>query len=148
MQNPQNPGLTPLINTSKISNSVIVKSDDVLVLGGLISHANNENVNKVPILGDVPLIGKLLFQQKTTNQQKKNLVVFIKPIIVQNNDRAMMLSETKYDATRRIQANFKQDLAIIGDEPVVTHLPPWKNKRDLPEPFEHCPPGSVACRTD
>lgn len=148
LQNPQNPGLTPLINTSKISNSVIIKSDDVLVLGGLISNSNNENVNKVPILSDIPIIG-IAFKQKTTNQQKKNLMVFIKPIIVQNNDNAMMLSETKYEAVRKTQANFRQDLSTIGDEPVKTTLPPWKNKKDLPMPFENtCPPGSVSCRVD
>lgn len=148
LQNPQNPGLTPLINTSKISNSVIIKSDDVLVLGGLISNANNESVNKVPILSDIPIIGTA-FKQKTTNQQKKNLMVFIKPIIVQNNDNAMMLSETKYETVRKTQANFRQDLTTIGDEPVKTTLPPWKNKQDLPMPFEKtCPPGSVSCRAD
>ncbi len=70
LQNPQNPGLTPIINTSKITNAVIINSEDILVLGGLISNSNNENINKVPILGDAPIIGPL-FQQKTTNQQKK-----------------------------------------------------------------------------
>lgn len=149
LQNPQNPGLTPLINTSKISNTVIIRSDDVLVLGGLISNSNNENTNKVPILGDVPILGKF-FQQHTTNQQKKNLMVFIKPIIVQNNDNAMLISEAKYGEVRRTQANFRQDLETIGDTPVSTKLPPWKNKQDLPLPFgnhrecaagESCPEG-------
>ncbi|VVC75066.1 Putative type II secretion system protein D [Aquicella siphonis] len=150
LQNPQNPGLTPLINTSKISNTVIIKSDDVLVLGGLISNSNNESINKVPILGDVPIIGPL-FQQKTTNQQKKNLMVFIKPIIIHNNDAAMTISETKYNEVRKTQANFRGDLATIGDEPAPTKLPPWKNKHDLPLPFagkdpiDPCPPGSDQC---
>lgn len=143
LQNPQNPGTTPLINTSKISNSVIIKDDDVLVLGGLISNSNNENINKVPILGDLPVLGPF-FQQKTTNQQKKNLMVFIKPVIVQNNDSAMIVSESKYAAIRRTQANFREDLQTIGDKPVSTKLPPWKNKQDLPTPFgshRDCPPG-------
>lgn len=143
LQNPQNPGLTPLINTSKITNTVIIRSDDVLVLGGLISNSNNENVNRVPILGDIPILGAL-FQQKTTNQQKKNLMVFIKPIIINNNDNAMMISESKYGAVRRTQANFRQDLSTIGDTPVSTKLPPWKNKTDLPLPFgnhKECPAG-------
>lgn len=149
LQNPQNPGITPIINTSKISNSVIIKSDDVLVLGGLISNSNNENINKVPILGDVPIIGPLLFRQKTTNQQKKNLMVFIKPIIIQNNENAMVLSESKYISVRKAQANFRQDLATIGDKPVETKLPPWKNKKDLPLPFDtQCPPGSVSCTVE
>src|SRR3990167_9974096 len=91
LQNPQNPGLTPLINTSAIQNSVLVNSNDVLVIGGLISHSNNENINKVPILGDLPILGPL-FTQKTTTQMKRNLVVFIKPIIVKNGDDAMIIS--------------------------------------------------------
>ena len=135
LQNPQNPSLTPIINTSKITNSVIINSDDVLVLGGLISNANNENINKVPILGDVPIVG-VLFKQKTTNQQKKNLMVFIKPIIVKNADDAVMLTNAKYGMIRSVQANFREDLRTIGDKPVPTRLPPWRNKRDLPNPFE------------
>ena len=134
LQNPQNPGLTPLINTSKISNSVIINSDDILVLGGLISNSNNENVNKVPILSSVPIIGPL-FVQKTTSQQKKNLVVFIKPIIVHNADDVSAITYTKYNQVRSAQANFRQDLAEIGDKPAPTHLPPWHNPKDLPKPF-------------
>lgn len=135
LQNPQNPGVNPLINTSKISNAVIINSDDVLVLGGLISNSNNENINKVPILGDIPIVGPL-FQQKTKNQRKKNLMVFIKPLIVRNNDDSMIISESKYITMRSAQANFREDLATIGDKPVITRLPPWKNKKSLPTPFE------------
>ncbi len=45
LRNPQNPGLTPIINTSKITNTVIINSNDILVLGGLISNSNIESVN-------------------------------------------------------------------------------------------------------
>ncbi len=135
LQNPQNPSLTPIINTSKITNSVIINSDDVLVLGGLISNSNNENSNKVPILGDVPVVG-VLFKQRTTNQQKKNLMVFIKPIIVKNAEDGVMLTDAKYSMIRSTQANFREDLRTIGDKPLPTRLPPWRNKRDLPNPFE------------
>lgn len=134
LQNPQHPGLTPLINTSKIMNSVIINSDDVLVLGGLISNSNNENTNKVPILGDMPIVGPL-FQQKTRNQQKKNLMVFIKPIIMHASEDAMLITEMKYNTMRSTQANFRDELAVIGDAPVKTRMPPWENKKDLPAPF-------------
>lgn len=144
LQNPQNPGTTPLINTSKIQNSVIINSNDVLVLGGLKQNGNIENVNKVPILGDLPIIGNV-FRQRLTNSQKKNLMVFIKPIIIKNADAAMVISETKYDDIRMTQANFRQDINTIGDEPAPTKLPPWKNKTELPVPFG-CPPGMVPCR--
>lgn len=135
LQNPQNPGLTPIVNTSKISNMVIVNSEDILVLGGLISNTNNENINKVPILGDLPIIGPL-FQQKTENQQKKNLMVFIKPIIMRNDDEVMTITQTKYENIRNTQANFRDQLTEIGNAHLKTLLPPWKNSTDLPAPFE------------
>ncbi|HTM64337.1 MAG TPA: type II secretion system secretin GspD [Gammaproteobacteria bacterium] len=135
LQNPQNPGLTPIVNTSQIKNSVIINSSDILVLGGLISNSNNESINKVPILGNLPIIGAL-FQQKTSSQSKKNLMVFIKPVIMHNANEAMMLTQEKYSNIRSTQANFRDELAEIGDKEVPTLLPPWRNKKDLPTPFE------------
>lgn len=135
LQNPQNPTLTPVINTSTIENSVIINSDDVLVLGGLMSRSNNDNINKVPILGDFPIVGPL-FQQKTTNQQKKNLMVFIKPVIICTAENGMTITHLKYNGVRSIQANYIQDLDTIGDKPLKVAMPPWKNSRDLPKPFE------------
>lgn len=136
LQNPQNPTLTPLINTSKITNSVIINNDDVLVLGGLISNTNNENVNKVPVLGSLPLLGPLLFTQKTVDQHKKNLMVFIKPIIMNTGDESMFITHMKYDQVRHIQANYTDELATLGEKRMENSLPPWKNTQDLPKPFE------------
>lgn len=135
LQNPQNPGPLPLINTSAINNAVIINSEDVLVLGGLMSNSNHENINKVPILSELPIIGTA-FQQKATSQEKRTLMVFIKPIIFQNSDNAMTITETKYNAIRTTQANFRDELQNIGREPLKTLLPPWKNSKDLPKPFE------------
>jgi len=136
LQNPHNPGPTPLINTSSINNAVIINSEDVLVLGGLMSNSNNENINKVPILGDLPIVGAA-FQQKASRQQKRTLMVFIKPVIFQNTDNALVITENKYNAIRMKQANFRDELQNIGREPVKTLLPPWKNSKDLPKPFEN-----------
>lgn len=134
LQNPQNPGLNPIINTSKIMNAVLVKSDDVLVLGGLIHHSNNENINRVPILSNLPIVGSL-FQQKTSQQSKRNLVVFIKPVIIHGEEDGMDITSEKYNMVRMTQANFREDLSTIGNDHVDTRLPPWKNTRDLPAPF-------------
>jgi len=138
LQNPQNPGVTPLINTSKIKNSVIINSDDILVLGGLISTSNNENINKVPLISSIPIIGEL-FQQKVTNQQKKNLMVFIKPIILHTGEDAMAITHTKYGEMKSIQGNYTEDLENIGKDPMLNTMPPWKNTKDLPKPFETKP---------
>lgn len=137
LQNPSNPGTTPIINTSKIQDSLLVNNDDVLVIGGLIQKSNIENINKVPILSALPFIGPL-FQQKTTNQLKKNLVVFLKPIIVHNAEEANIISYSKYNQMRIAKGNFRDDLNTIGDNPVNTALPPWDNTQDLPKPFATC----------
>lgn len=139
LQNPQNPGSTPLINTSKIKNSVLVNSDDILVIGGLISRSNNENLNKVPILGNLPIVG-ILFRQKVNNQQKKNLMVFLKPIIINTAEDGLAISQIKYNMIRRTQANFKEDLENISNATRITAMPPWPGTEDLPGPFtKHSP---------
>jgi len=135
LQNPLNPTLTPRINTSTITNSVIINSADVLVLGGLISNTDNQNINKVPILSSIPVIGSI-FTQKTSSQKKKNLMVFIKPVIMETSREGVYITEAKYAAVRNAQANFREELSEIGDNPLQNRLPPWKNTRDLPEPFE------------
>lgn len=135
LQNPQNPGINPIINTSKINNAVIVRSDDILVIGGLMSNTNNENINKVPILGDLPILGGL-FRQKTRHVEKKNLMVFIKPVILRNHEDGLNITQMKYNTTRIAQANFRENLHDIGKTPADTALPPWKNHQPLPLPFE------------
>lgn len=137
LQNPQNPTLTPRINTSKIQNSVIINNGDILVLGGLISNANNENINKVPILGDVPIFGPLLFQQKSRSVAKKTLMVFIKPIIMHSSPDGLRITHVKYDSVRKTQANMTEDLLSLERDRAETRLPPWRNTQDLPKPFEH-----------
>ncbi|OGT69525.1 MAG: type II secretion system protein GspD [Gammaproteobacteria bacterium RIFCSPHIGHO2_12_FULL_45_9] len=134
LRNPENPGLTPIINTSKIANSVIINDKDILVVGGLISNTTNENVNKIPVLGDVPVLGKL-FQQRTRTLQKKNLVVFIKPVIIHNSEDGMLITHSKYEYIRQTQASFVEDVARVGKSPLATILPPWKNSTNLPKPF-------------
>jgi general secretion pathway protein D len=134
LRNPDNPGLNPLINISKIKNDVIVNSDNILVIGGLISNNLNENINKVPILGDIPLLG-LAFQQKSRSFSKKVLITFIKPIILRNAEDATLITHTKYDAMRQTQINEPYEFKKIGKRLPPNILPPWGSKVDLPKPF-------------
>jgi general secretion pathway protein D len=136
LQNPDNPGLNPIINTSEIRNSVIIKSDDILVIGGLISNNLTESTDKIPILGDIPGVG-ILFQHKRHTVQRKNLVAFIKPEILYNSDDATTITNTKYNAMREAQINWPSaDLTRLGEQKMGNIIPPWKNDIALPKPFE------------
>lgn len=135
LKNPDNPGLNPTVNTSQISNSVIVNSKDILVLGGLIRNNITDSVEKVPLLGDLPLLG-VLFQHKTRRLEKQNLLVFIKPTIVHDHMDADAITHTKYDLARNAQIKWPEDLSNQGKQKLENILQPWKNNVKLPKPFD------------
>ncbi len=134
LQNPDNPGPNPTTNTSSIQNSVIVNSTDVLVIGGLISNDITNTTEKVPILGDIPLIGEL-FKHKTRRLAKKNLMVFIKSTIMRNPEDATGITNTKYDLIRNKQINWPEDVTNMGEQKTQNILPLLKGAT-LPKPFE------------
>ena len=134
LQNPDNPGLNPTTNTSSIQNSVIVNSTDVLVIGGLMSNNITTTVEKVPILGDIPLVGEL-FKHKSRRLEKKNLMVFIKPTILRGQDDASSITNTKYNVIRNKQINWPEDVSNMGVQKTQNILP-LLHGATLPKPFE------------
>jgi len=71
----------PVIDTRSVQTFVIVKNGETVVMGGLINDEEITTVKKVPILGNIPLIGKL-FQHKYSVREKRNLVIFITATLV------------------------------------------------------------------
>ena len=69
----------------KIDTRVLIPSGNTLVMGGLLNDNSTEGNTKVPIMGDIPGLG-WLFRSEAKTQNKKNLIVFITPTIVQNED--------------------------------------------------------------
>ncbi len=130
-QDPEN----PTINTSKINTSVLVNSGDVLVLGGLISDDAEENVSKVPILGDIPLLGRL-FTNKSKTVEKKNLMIFIRPIIINNRKQAKKVTENRYNYMRYQEQRKQAGLGLDGSGEYPM-LPAHKDSHgpQLPSPF-------------
>jgi len=91
---------------------VVVKDSDTVVIGGLIANREEENIDKIPFLGDIPLLG-YLFKTKSTRRQKTNLMILLTPRIVR--DAADMLTVTerqkkRYEGTVSVDADMKIDL--------------------------------------
>lgn len=80
--------------TRSIKTQIVVNSGDTAVLGGLMSDSDSEDVTKVPILGDIPILG-WLFKAKSTERKKTNLVVFITPKIIRNAEDSSKLLDAK-----------------------------------------------------
>ncbi len=89
-------------NKREISTKVLMRDDQTLVLGGLISDEQTGNKQKVPILGDLPLIGKL-FSSDSSSHKKSNLMVFIHPIILRDDERAQQVSRENYEYMQKAQ---------------------------------------------
>lgn len=90
----QNKGqATDLVTTKRSAKtSVVVKDTDTVVIGGLIQDREEDSVNKIPILGDIPLLG-YLFKTKSTNHTKTNLLIILTPRIVKDAADLAALTE-------------------------------------------------------
>lgn len=99
--------------TSRETNTAaVVKDNDYIMLGGLMSDQVDESVTKVPLLGDIPVIG-WLFKSKTTTIEKKNLVVLMRPKIIRT---AVNSADLVRDSLKR-RKKFVDD-SNGGDEPI------------------------------
>lgn len=91
-----------ILKNRVIETNIIADDGQVLVLGGLIQDDANDGVDKVPGLGDLPLIGHLFKYQKR-ERKKTNLMVFLRPVVVRNREQGMNLTADRYDYMRATQ---------------------------------------------
>ncbi|MBE4600047.1 type II secretion system secretin GspD [Vibrio navarrensis] len=113
----------------QLNTSVIVQDGQMLVLGGLIDERALESESKVPLLGDIPILGHL-FKSTSTQVEKKNLMVFIKPTIIRDGMTADGITQRKYNYIRAEQLyKADQGLKLMGDGNIPV-LPKYgENKR-------------------
>lgn len=108
----------------QLNTSVVVQDGQMIVLGGLIDERAQESVSKVPLLGDIPVLGHL-FKSTSTSKEKKNLMVFIKPTILRKGMSADGLTQRKYNYIRAEQIYQDQDgLNLMPDvsSPILPSL--------------------------
>jgi type IV pilus assembly protein PilQ len=73
--------LSPIIDTRTLDSNVLIKSGDTLAIGGLLQDQTTKSRTKVPLIGDVPVLG-YLFQSRGNERQKRNLLIFVTPTII------------------------------------------------------------------
>lgn len=118
-------GNGPTFSMRNIKNTMLVKSGETVVLGGLLSEQSEEVVSKVPLLGDIPLIGNL-FKSTSTSKSKRNLMVFIHPIILRDPETYASISRNKYTKFRAEQIDrHARGIPLLPDEINVPVLPEY-----------------------
>ena len=127
-----------ITNTRSVKTSVIVDDGNVIVLGGLIDDQVQETVQKVPLLGDIPLLG-LLFKSKSTSKQKRNLMIFMRPTIIRDSAVTSQLTSSKYNYMRTQEmAARKRGLLLMPDQDSPL-LPALNEFLAEPPPFKEVP---------
>ncbi len=117
-----------------IKTSVLVDDGKMLVLGGLMKDDLVETEQKVPLLGDIPLLGAL-FRYTTVKKVKTNLMVFLRPTILRTKEDSFKLTRNKYNFIRSEQLRLGEDgVSLLSDEshPV---MPEADEFLELPVPF-------------
>jgi len=120
-------------NKRSIKTSVIVKDGQMLVLGGLMEDDLNESIQKVPLLGDIPLLGNLFRTRKTT-LGKTSLMVFLHPVILRDAATEGAISSGKYNylRARQLDRHARGVNLMPGEEQPL--LPELDSLLDQPPP--------------
>lgn len=98
-----------ITNNREINTKILADDGEIVVLGGLIKEEETLNQSKVPILGDIPGIGRL-FSSEGTTKKRTNLMVFLRPTIIRDAETMRRTTDQKYNYIR------KEQLAATRDE--------------------------------
>jgi len=91
-----------ILNQSQLQTKIIANDGELIVLGGLITAQDTVSIAKVPVLGDLPGVGRL-FQNKETGRSTGNLMVFIRPTIIEDEVDARAATDRSYNYIRAQQ---------------------------------------------
>jgi len=125
-------GATDLVtNQREIETTVLVQDGATIILGGLISEEHGEGVQKVPFLGDIPIIGGAFRSTKAT-KERRNLMVFIHPTIIRDDKLLTEISGKKYSFIRNQQLDIQEKGISLMESESPAILPDWDSSEILP----------------
>lgn len=93
----------PTTSKRSIESNVLVEDGSIIVIGGLLEDSYSLNEDKVPVLGDLPVLGNL-FRSENRKRNKTNLMIFLRPTVLRTGENTDALSASRYDAIRALQA--------------------------------------------
>ena len=111
-----------VLSKRALESSVIVDDQQVAVLGGLIQDSFSDGSDRVPVVGDLPLIGAF-FRYDARKRQKVNLMIFLKPTVVRNDSQGRALTSERYDYIMGEQQRSRPEPRYFWLDQTVPTLP-------------------------
>jgi len=135
--------ISPTVNaagliTSKrsIDTNVLVDDGQIVVLGGLIDDNLQDNEEQVPGLGSIPLLGNL-FKYRSRTHNKTNLMVFLRPTVIRNDEQSGDLASDRYEYIRAAEIKNKPDDTVLMPTMAAPLLPELKDGKLIDGPLSH-----------
>ena len=116
----------PTTNKNSLETTIVADDGQIMVLGGQMKEEYTDGENKVPMLGDVPMVGNL-FKNSSRERKKSILLVFLRPVVIRDAQAASSLALDRYEAIRAQQTAgqpLQKALMPINESPVLPALPP------------------------
>lgn len=136
---PRSAGTSDITTTKRsIETNVLVDDGQILVLGGLIEDRVEDGVEKVPALGDIPVVGNL-FKYQTRKGTKTSLMVFLRPTVVRTNFQSNNVAGDRYEFIRNVQTDSRGS-SVILPEVQTPILPPLQDGRPVGGSMLNLPP--------
>ena len=103
-----------ITNIRTIDTTILVDDQEVIIIGGLIRDKKTSNDSKVPLLGSIPGIG-FLFRSSATTTQKQNLLVFLRPTILNSRAAITSVTQRKFNSVYEVEIEGRDPTAPISD---------------------------------
>lgn len=114
-QNIGSAGSADLItSTSTIDTTVLADNNEIIILGGLIRNNTTGTENKVPFLGDIPVLGRL-FKSTSTGTEKKNLMIFLRPTVLNSVEKVKEVTARKYSGVWEVEIEGTEPRGSLSD---------------------------------
>jgi len=129
-------------NKRSLESTVLVDEGQIIVLGGLIQDSVSNGEDKVPVLGDIPILGNL-FRHETRRRTKTNLMVFIRPYVLRTAQASQGVTQDRYEYLRGEQKGSQMPSRAFLPDMAAPQVPPLNLKQELslsPPPEAVVPP--------
>jgi general secretion pathway protein D len=117
-----NNALGPVTNKRSIDSMVLVDDGGIIALGGLMEDSYGAGEEKVPVLGDIPVVGEL-FRYSTRKRKKTNLMVFLRPQVIRDEATYERLAAEQYKRVQGEQVKAGQVSRLMSGEAPPPQLP-------------------------
>lgn len=108
----QNNANGPTTSKRSIESTVLVEDGSILMLGGLMQDRYSNSVDKVPLLGDIPVVGNL-FKSENRGREKTNLMVFLRPVVMRDAQSAADYAQGRYQEISALQGQMQPPPSML-----------------------------------